>query len=200
MPRASEGAIEASAPKKPRLSSIRSLSIQHNATQLLDGLLFIGGNDCVNDLPALLSMGVTHIVNCTRETPDYFPEHVEYLRVAVTDEPEVAIDAFFDEACSFINKAVDNKRACLVHCSHGMSRSATIVLAYLISHRGMQLLEALDYLRARRRVVSPNVGFMQRLVELEIKVHHAASLDLQEYKKDRFAPIQNLALNPAPSA
>ncbi|KDO31941.1 hypothetical protein SPRG_03157 [Saprolegnia parasitica CBS 223.65] len=187
-------------PKKPRLSAIRSLSIQHNATRLLDGLLYIGGNDCVNDLDVLGTMDISHVVNCTRETPNYFPDRVEYLRVPITDEPEMEIDMYFDDACAFIHKAVENHMACMVHCSHGMSRSATIVLAYLVKIRKMRLLDALQYLRSLRRVVSPNIGFMQRLLELEMAVHDANSLDLQAYTKDRFAPIPDLALNPAHSA
>ncbi|EQC31134.1 hypothetical protein SDRG_11318 [Saprolegnia diclina VS20] len=110
------------------------------------------------------------------------------------------IEMYFDDACAFIHKAVENRMACMVHCSHGMSRSATIVLAYLVKCRNMRLLEALQYLRSLRRVVSPNIGFMQRLLDLEMAVHHAHSLDLQEYKKDRFAPIHELAMNPAHSA
>ncbi|OQR88495.1 carbohydrate-binding protein [Thraustotheca clavata] len=183
-------------PKKPRLGAIRSLSIQHNATKLLDGLLYIGGNDCVNDLLVLQTMDITHIVNCTRETPNYFTEHFEYLQIPINDDPDVNIDMYFEEICTFIHKAIENKMACMVHCSHGMSRSATIVLAYLMQYKEMTLLQALTYLRSLRRVVSPNIGFMQQLLTLELSIYQVNSLDLQEYKKDRFAPVQDLAMVP----
>jgi hypothetical protein len=48
---------------------------------------------------------------------------------------------------------------CLVHCQKGMSRSATIVLSYLmLANRGLSLMKALHYVKDRRPVVSPNQG------------------------------------------
>ena len=72
--------------------------------------------------------------------------------------------------------AVGEKRSCLVHCSAGMSRSATLVLAYLVRHVGMSLLDALSHTKARRPLVSP-----------------LSSL-LSEGRPNRFFPSPRLAL------
>jgi len=55
----------------------------------------------------------------------------------------------------------------LVHCRAGVSRSATICIAYLMVHRGLSLDEAFDFVQARRQIIAPNMNFMQQLWELE---------------------------------
>lgn len=50
----------------------------------------------------------------------------------------------------------------MVHCRHGVSRSVAVILAYMVT-LGWGLEEALDHLRARRKSVGPNLGFMNQL-------------------------------------
>lgn len=54
-----------------------------------------------------------------------------------------------------------------MHCQAGVSRSATIVIAYLMKHTLMTMPDAYKYVRSRRPVVSPNLNFMGQLLEFE---------------------------------
>lgn len=54
----------------------------------------------------------------------------------------------------------------LVHCAMGRSRSATLVLAYLMIHRNMTLVDAIQQV-AKNRCVLPNRGFLKQLRELD---------------------------------
>ena len=58
----------------------------------------------------------------------------------------------------------------LVHCQAGISRSATICLAYLIHARRVRLDEAFDFVKRRRQVISPNLAFMGQLLQFETDV------------------------------
>lgn len=58
----------------------------------------------------------------------------------------------------------------LVHCRGGISRSATVCLAYLMYSRALQLDDAFEYVRARRHVISPNANFMMQLVQFEAEL------------------------------
>ncbi len=57
--------------------------------------------------------------------------------------------------------------AVYVHCAMGRSRSAAVILLYLVLHRGLPLLSALVLLRARRPIACPNEAFMAALVATE---------------------------------
>jgi len=55
----------------------------------------------------------------------------------------------------------------LVHCLAGMSRSATIVIAYLLATTPMTAKEATEFVRSKRRVIRPNYGFTKQLEQYE---------------------------------
>ena len=58
----------------------------------------------------------------------------------------------------------------LVHCQAGISRSATICLAYLMHAQRVRLDEAFDFVKRRRQVISPNLAFMGQLLQFETDV------------------------------
>ena len=53
-----------------------------------------------------------------------------------------------------------------VHCQQGISRSATIVLAFLMLKRSMDVIEAVKTVREKREIF-PNDGFLRQLCELD---------------------------------
>jgi protein-tyrosine phosphatase len=55
----------------------------------------------------------------------------------------------------------------MVHCLAGVSRSVSLVLAYLIKHRGMTYRDAYDLIKGRRRIIHPNDGFIEQLKRFE---------------------------------
>ena len=54
----------------------------------------------------------------------------------------------------------------MIHCYQGISRSATFVLAYLIKYRKYKLEDAIRYV-FDKRLIWPNNGFIQKLIEYE---------------------------------
>lgn len=57
----------------------------------------------------------------------------------------------------------------LVHCSAGISRSPTLVLAYMIKKYQMKSEDALRQMRKLRQIVDPNVSFIIQLRDWEKK-------------------------------
>jgi len=55
----------------------------------------------------------------------------------------------------------------MVHCLAGVSRSVSLVLAYLIKHKGLTYNKAYDYVKAKRKIIHPNDGFIEALKKLE---------------------------------
>lgn len=67
----------------------------------------------------------------------------------------------------------------------GISRSATVVAAYLIATRKMTGADAIVYLQRKRTVVCPNLGFRQQLDEYARKY-------VDETKQTQFSPLRQI--------
>ena len=65
-----------------------------------------------------------------------------------------------DNIIEFIKKNNDNV---LIHCMMGRSRSATVILYYLIKIHDMSLESAIEYLLSKRYVVNPSIKFIENL-------------------------------------
>ncbi|OXA62139.1 Dual specificity protein phosphatase 12 [Folsomia candida] len=86
----------------------------------------------------------------------------------VSDMPREDILQYFDDTNEFIDSALRLKKRVLVHCYYGVSRSATLVLAYLMQKYRLSLEEAQNRLEQRRSVVGPNYGFLSQLKLYEV--------------------------------
>lgn len=81
----------------------------------------------------LKKYGITHIINCAADySANYFDDHIKYKKYHLKDHVREQIECIFYDAISFIEDARSNNGKVYVHCVQGVSRSATVCLAYLI--------------------------------------------------------------------
>ncbi|KAI5119809.1 hypothetical protein M0805_006942 [Coniferiporia weirii] len=85
--------------------------------------------------------------------------------VLIEDSPRVALRPHLAGACNYIADKLGRGENVLVHCQQGISRSAAIVIAYLIWSKGMDYDDAFGLVKSRRRCVKPNSGFEKTLRE-----------------------------------
>lgn len=126
--------------------------------------LYLGDWKLAADVDTLRSMGVTHLLNCAREVPVYYTLAKKVLHLRMDDSPSFPIDTYFNDAIAFIEDAYHTtpNGVVYVHCAAGISRSATIVLAYMV-YKGVKLNDAISMLKVARPIVHPNHGFLSRL-------------------------------------
>nr|XP_046152274.1 uncharacterized protein si:dkey-175m17.7 [Oncorhynchus gorbuscha]XP_046152280.1 uncharacterized protein si:dkey-175m17.7 [Oncorhynchus gorbuscha] len=131
--------------------------------------LFLGNERDAQDLDLLLRLNIGYVVNVTTHLPLYHLGSglVRYKRLPATDNSKQNLRQYFEEVFEFIEEAHQSGRGVLIHCQAGVSRSATIVIAYLMKHTLMTMTDAYKYVRGRRPVVSPNLNFMGQLLEFE---------------------------------
>lgn len=153
--------------------NVSSLSDLHSVNRIDIGL-YLGDRYVAKDKRWLVQNGFTHVVNCAEGAHEYQVNtgphfysgtSIKYMGIPGHDRPSWNIGVYFEDAARFINRAVSSGGKVLVHCVVGISRSATIVIAYIMIFKRMRALEALKYVFARRRVY-PNMGFMLHLAHL----------------------------------
>uniref|UniRef100_A0A1A8IW62 protein-tyrosine-phosphatase n=1 Tax=Nothobranchius kuhntae TaxID=321403 RepID=A0A1A8IW62_NOTKU len=130
--------------------------------------LFLGNERDAQDLDLLLRLNIGFVVNVTTHLPLYHVSvGLHYKRLPATDNSKQNLRQYFEEVFEFIEEAYQSGKGVLIHCQAGVSRSATIVIAYLMKHTLMTMTDAYKYVRSRRPVVSPNLNFMGQLLEFE---------------------------------
>ena len=137
----------------------------------------------------LKHLGITHIVDISRGKFDD-EELFEILAIDLNDVPHAPINEYFDEAVEFIDNAfgADEKNRVFVHCQAGISRSTTIILAYLMKKRGYSLYEGYKLCQRNRPKIHPNDGFLKHLVEFEMKVYVKSTkqqMDDEKFREQR---------------
>ncbi|BHF67910.1 Dual specificity protein phosphatase 6 [Sparganum proliferum] len=127
--------------------------------------LYLGNYQDASNLPLLKKLGVTHILNVTQDLPMAFEEthSFQYLRLPALDCPEQNIYPFFEKAINFIDGAREVGGVVLAHCLAGISRSASIVMAYMLYHSPLTVLEAYNLLQSFRPIAEPNFAFLGQL-------------------------------------
>ncbi|KAI4901055.1 hypothetical protein NFI96_034322 [Prochilodus magdalenae] len=133
--------------------------------------LYIGDQDIASDRRELIKLGITHILNCAqskwRGGAEYYEGmNITYHGIEAHDSPSFDMSVNFYPAAEFIHKALSMGGTVLVHCAVGVSRSATLVLAYLMIRQNMTLVEAIKTVKDHRGVI-PNRGFLRQLSGLD---------------------------------
>lgn len=126
---------------------------------------------------------IDFVVNITTEAP--FWEDVESMRLPLEDDPSTDILPYMNTAVDRINEAIERRNAhVLVHCVAGVSRSATIVIAYLMKYKRMSLKGAFNFCYNLRPVVRPNNGFMRQLINYETGLFGGTSVHMVDANVD----------------
>ncbi len=105
-------------------------------------------------------MKVQAILTVARDIEPSFPDKFEYKIIDIIDDEEEDIKKSFIECIEFIEeKTVKEGKTILVHCAAGVSRSASVVIAYTMWKNQVSLKEAFATVRSKRPCVWPNEGF-----------------------------------------
>eukprot|EP01006_Ploeotia_vitrea_P007027 TRINITY_DN15669_c0_g1_i1.p2 TRINITY_DN15669_c0_g1~~TRINITY_DN15669_c0_g1_i1.p2 ORF type:complete len:274 (+),score=12.52 TRINITY_DN15669_c0_g1_i1:1360-2181(+) len=131
--------------------------------------LFLG-SAITSQEQSLATLGITHVVNCTTDVDNCCDEShntqhkAQYVRVPVEDDPTADIGAHLAVSCDFISTALqaENNNKVLVHCWQGRSRSATVLIYYLMQKDGSAFQDVFNEVN-KARGIGLNSGFENKL-------------------------------------
>ena len=195
---------------------------------VINDFLFLGDKYHAKDPKVMKYLGITHVLNCTTSTPNYFDisrlnendtddnnnnnnnnnggedgitslgRAVHYHRLDIEDRDNIQVGWYLDDAMQFIDKALkyvwhvdsegnpverkdeskdndsgtgsdnDNnalrqRGKVLIHCAAGISRSSTVLIAYLMKMKQWRYDDTLEFVKCRRDCVEPNEAFVRQL-------------------------------------
>jgi atypical dual specificity phosphatase len=111
---------------------------------------------------------ITHILNCAAEHISHkYPAELPSVCVPLEDEKHPAAESLILTAAGKLEEWVKQGYRAFVHCKAGISRSPTVVMAWLITYRGYSFDDAWCKVVKARTMVYPNPYFVQILKELQ---------------------------------
>lgn len=143
----------------------------YNCTHIVDNL-YLSGVEAAENLKFLKNLNFGYIINLAPSETEYTHSSVSDIKCLnifeLYDHQSSNISKYFDECIKFIESCLAEckEKKILVHCHAGISRSPTIILAYLMAKKNFKLIEAVRYV-TDRRAIYPNPTFLQQLILYE---------------------------------
>lgn len=150
---------------------------------LIEEGLYLGSIDAARDRELLKQNDITRVLSLL----DYFPTQqplsnnmdsyyylrpfdppIDHLKLEIEDSSTSNILKYLPQALKFISDSQKAHRSVLVHCAAGISRSSSIVIAYLMVKYSLTLQDSMNLVKDKRRCISPNEGFRRQLSIIQI--------------------------------
>jgi len=132
--------------------------------------IFIGNYSAASNKSLLQEKGVTHILIAANNLEKFFPNDFEYKIFPLYDSEYTKITKYFEESNNFIKNSILNGKI-LIHCGAGISRSVSLLLAYMIANMNMNYSEAIKIMKEKRSIANPNPGFEKQLRNYSYELH-----------------------------
>ena len=138
--------------------------------------IFLGSEKCASDFNFFEKNNITKVLIIGKLIERYFESNPQmtYKQIEINDESTENIRQHFEECFAFIeNRIKDNGEPegnILIHCVAGVSRSATITIAYLMKRYSLTFTDSFNFVKQKRQIVDPNPGFQRQLKKFEIEL------------------------------
>lgn len=146
-------------PGESYYESVKALMTKE-ASHICDHL-YVGSAFNAADYNWLKKNEIDIIVNVTPSIGNYFPKDFEYHTYQTPDLRHGSLRPYYEKFYSLVLNNPGKK--IFIHCFAGKSRSASLVLYYLMKKNGLNLDNAINYLKSRRPAININCKFIEEI-------------------------------------
>ncbi|XP_072975163.1 protein-tyrosine-phosphatase MKP1-like isoform X1 [Typha angustifolia] len=134
--------------------------------------IYLGGDSVARNREILRKNGITHVLNCVGFVcPEYFKSDLVYKTLWLQDSPTEDITSILYDVFDYFEDVRGQRGRVFVHCCQGVSRSTSLVIAYLMWREGQSFDDAFQFVKAARGIANPNMGFACQLLQCQKRVH-----------------------------
>lgn len=124
-------------------------------THIIDNI-YLGSAFNAASYETLRDLNIKIIINATAEISEYYPQEFTYIRYKLYDNNKNSVKKYLEDAYNNIKYHQENTKGnILIHCFMGASRSASLVIYYLIKTKSYSFDEALNFVKNKRAIVNP---------------------------------------------
>jgi protein-tyrosine phosphatase len=147
--------------------------------EIIKNKLYLGDMFDANNKDDIKNKNISCIVCVAERLKVITNPNVKLYQYDLSDDYTCNISLYFDE----IGKIINNENIVLVNCVAGVSRSATIVIAYIMKYYKLDLKNTFIRVRYNRNRICPNKNFMKCLLDYELSLFGKNSLTYDECVK-----------------
>ncbi|KAE9587785.1 hypothetical protein Lal_00022073 [Lupinus albus] len=151
--------------------------------------IYLGSETVAKNHELMSQKGITHVLNCVGFVcPEYFKSDFVYKTLWLQDSPTEDITSVLYDVFDYFEDVKEKGGRVLVHCCQGVSRSSSLVIAYLIWSNRQSFEDAFQFVKSARGVTNPNMGFAYQLLQCQKRVHAMPSSPNSKLMMYRIAP------------
>lgn len=153
--------------------------------------LYLGNIHHARDISLLQNLRIKHVLSIInsheqRLLPRFYQHNIHNRQFERCDKPTEDLLTIFPETIQFIHRAINVRHEnILIHCHMGISRSVTIVAAFLMTKWHLSTQEILLFIRTKRSVCNPNDGFIYQL-NLYDRMNYRLDIRNKEFRQYLF--------------
>lgn len=150
--------------------------------------IFVGSSTVAQNGDLLKRREITHIINCASQLIAAAPGF-EILNIPMVDGGDENILSHIWKTTIYIKNAIDKGGKVLVNCIEGVSRSCSVVIAFLMLTENLDYMTAYKIVRKQRRCCSPHPKFMTQLMQLA-EILGVTSTKSCPFSKEKIIPFE----------
>ena len=155
-------------------STLNNTLFDPNPTEILPNL-FIGEVEHSIDEQFLKEKNISGILTLMMDpcplakNLNYY--HIKFLHIPINDNTKTNIIEHVPHCNAFIKSIHESNGNILVHCYKGISRSVSIVIAFLMCENNKSFNETFKFVQSKRPQAEPNFAFTCQLINFEKTLH-----------------------------